>query len=131
MATRKRARGGTPWLEWAIGALGALAFVAILVILIEAGLRPKSPPQIAVEVDAVTQTEHGYVVEFTAVNSSPATGAAVEITATLHQGGELAEERRMTFDFLPPHSARRGGVIFTRDPRGGELSIRVEGFAEP
>lgn len=46
-------------------------------------------------------------------------------------GGEVVEEGEATVDYVPSSSERRGGLVFTRDPRRHELTLRVKGWAEP
>lgn len=42
-----------------------------------------------------------------------------------------AETAEANFDFIPDHSARRGGLFFESDPRQRRLSLRAEGYVEP
>ena len=47
-------------------------------------------------------------------------------------GSGISEIRLALFlDYLPPHSKRRGGLFFTRDPRQFELQARAFGYEEP
>jgi uncharacterized protein (TIGR02588 family) len=119
-----------PALEWITGGIGALIFCVLLAGLISTGMSTDAPPSISVSTESVDAVENGYVLQFTARNDGDVTAADVEIAATLRTAG-AAEVRRAHFDYLPPHSERRGGVFFESDPRQGELALRAEGYNDP
>lgn len=123
MAERKSHQA--PLLEWLVGGVGALIFAAILIVLLSNALSdPGRPPDIVVEVDDIAPTREGYVVTFTAHNNGDTTAAAVEIA-----GEVRGEARSATLNYLPPHSARRGGLFFAGDPRG--VTLHAEGYQDP
>jgi uncharacterized protein (TIGR02588 family) len=118
-------------IEWLVGGLGAIIFVGMLAVLIATGVNgADGPPSVRVTVERVQQIGGGYVVEFVARNAGEGTAAGVDIVGELTAGASV-EERRAHFDYLPPHSARRGGVFFEGDPRQGELTLRAEGYNDP
>lgn len=120
--------GETPLIEWLMGGLGAVVFCAMIAILVFAGLSgADGPPDVRARVQSITTTSDGYVVEFIAENAGASAAADVEIIAELADG-ESASAR---FDYLAPHSSRRGGVFFRSDPRVGRLTLRAEGYADP
>ncbi|MBL8544982.1 MAG: hypothetical protein JNL81_00875 [Hyphomonadaceae bacterium] len=128
MTKRAKSPGDTPLLEWLTGGVGAIVFCAMLGVLVAAGADGAGgPPNIQVSVERIAPTRAGYVVEFEAENSGDQTAAAVDILAELASG----ETARAHIDYLPPHSVRRGGVFFERDPRAGAVSLRAEGYADP
>lgn len=121
-----KARDETPLLEWIVGGLGAMVFAAMLVVLVGVGVRGgDAPPDIVVRIDDVRAVASGYVAEFTARNEGDETAAAVEIVASLADG----TERRASFDYLSPHSERRGGFFFETEPVG--VRVRAESYSEP
>lgn len=126
MSKRRVTKGDTPLLEWIVGALGAVIFAAILAVLISNGLGGDAPPSVVARVERIVPVEGGYAVEISARNAGDTTAADVEIKA---ESG--SETRTARFDYLPPHSERRGGVFFEHDPRGGELQLRAEGWQAP
>ena len=123
----------TPWLEWfgagtglalALGLFGAIGWQAF-----DEG---DSAPTLVAEVETITQVDGGFRVDIRARNRSRIAAAQIEVEGRLSGGsqGEV-ETGRITFDYLAGHSARKGGLFFTRDPRSGSLSIRVAGYAMP
>jgi len=127
-AVAKRASSlDAPLLEWATGALGALVLAVMLGVLVNAGLSDAdAPPDVRTRVERILPVTDGYVVELIAENAGDQTAADVEIIAKLG-----ADEARARFDYLPPHSERRGGVFFRNDPRAGDLTLRADGYADP
>ncbi|MBC7767365.1 MAG: TIGR02588 family protein [Phycisphaerales bacterium] len=127
MAERKSRAPNTPLIEWIVGGFGALVFAAMVAVLTANALTdPGGLPSIVTSVERIEAVEGGYAVAFTARNEGDTTAAMVEITA--EAGGET---HSATIDYLPPRSQRRGGVFFERDPRGGELKLRAEGYQDP
>jgi uncharacterized protein (TIGR02588 family) len=41
------------------------------------------------------------------------------------------ERAEAVLDYLPPRSDREGALLFTTDPRRGELRLRATGYAKP
>jgi uncharacterized protein (TIGR02588 family) len=118
--------------EWIIGSLGAALFVAMLAVVIWNGAaNTESAPSIDVRVESIEPGPHGFAVRFTARNDGDATAATVRVQARLQLPSGQSEEREATLDYLPPHSTRRGGFLFTADPRGRPLEIEAQGYADP
>lgn len=132
MPERKETKSDVPLLEWVVGGVGAAIFVGILAILISNAMSgAERAPSIRTQVTGIEPVAQGYVVRFTAVNDGDVTAAQVRLEATLETGAGASESREMTFDYLPPHSERRGGFLFVADPRTGRLSIEADGYADP
>jgi uncharacterized protein (TIGR02588 family) len=121
-----------PPLEWAAAALGLL--VALLLIAIigrEAISGNEAPvPVLVAEVERVAATQAGPVVEFTVRNLSEQTAAAVQVEGTINPGPD-EETSGATIDYVPGRSQATGGLIFSSDPRGGALKLRVTGYELP
>lgn len=123
---------GTPLLEWIAGAIGlALVLLTAGVIGHEALFGDPSPPAVTVQQGQIHAVKGGWLVEIAAVNSggSPASQVAVEGELTL--SGQPPETAEASFDYVPDHSSRPGGLFFTRDPHGGQLALRAKGYTEP
>lgn len=105
------------------GSIGFMAYTAIFA--------DDPPPDILVAVEDIARTESGYRVRIRAFNRGGSTGAEVTVEANLKRGGETVETGELTFDYLPPHSERSGGLFFTEDPRTLDLDLRAKGYREP
>jgi len=125
-------RPRVPWLEWVAAGTGLLLVLGIFgVIGWQAFNGATTPPVITVEVETVTPVEGGHRVLFRARNTAGEAAAQVEIESKVTIAGEHEETSRVVLDYIPGHSARRGGLFFTHDPRAGTLTVRATGFAEP
>ena len=122
----------TPLVEWLAAGVG-LFLVAVTIVLIasEAFMADPSPPQVEVRALEIRSSGPGFlvVVEARNVGGSPAAGVLVE--GELERGDAPPETAEASFDFIPDHSARRGGLFFETDPRLGRLSLRAKGYSEP
>ena len=123
---------GTPLLEWIAGAVGlVLLLVTLGVIGHEALLGDRSPPAVTVEARAVHAVKDGWLVEVEVINSGGSPAAQVAIEGELTLAGQDPETAQASFDYVPDHSQRRGGLFFAHDPRRGQLDLRARGYTEP
>ncbi|WP_306752324.1 TIGR02588 family protein [Paracoccus actinidiae] len=124
---------GTPVLEWISAAIGLVLTVAMLGFIGWQAWKHtgEEPPAIKVHVQHILPAGDGYVVEFVAVNLSPATAAAVQIEGELIEGERVIATSQVTLDYVPGNSERRGGLFFRENPQGYDLEIRALGYAQP
>lgn len=129
--TARQGHGTPPW-EWAIAALGALIVLGgVGFMLYEATTRPSTPPKIEVVVDTIVDTEYGRVVEFTVRNHGYQTAAGLLVEGHLENDSGAVERAQATIDYVPPQAARRGGLLFSRDPRRYRLEVTGKGYDVP
>ncbi len=128
-----RKQDGTPVLEWISAAIGLVLTLAMLgFIAWQAWKRTgEEPPAIKVHVQQILSAGDGYVVEFAAVNLSPATAAAVQIEGELVEGERAVATSQVTLDYVPGNSERRGGLFFRENPEAYGLEICALGYAKP
>ena len=125
-------KGATPLLELIVGGLGTvLVGGAIAFLLYHALVRDDSPPDIRVAAEQVLDLESGYLVRFRASNAGHSAAAQVTIEGELAVPDGGIEVSDVVLDYLPPRSDRRGGLLFSEDPRNGELRLRATGYAKP
>lgn len=116
-----------PLLEWVASALGLVLILFVMGVIARDAFNGSAgmAPDIQVAATRVSQSQAGFLVEFEARNLSPITAAQIAIEGKL-PGGETSTA---TIDYVPGRSARRGGLMFSADPRGIEL--RVLGYQNP
>ena len=133
MAKSRKAQPKEPLLEWVAAGIGLVLTLLIIVVIGREALSDESEAVPAIEVRAVSlaQASAGFVVEVEATNRSGATAAAVQIEGELSSGGAAAETSSLTFDYVPGHATRKGGLFFRKDPRKHELELRALGYQEP
>ncbi|MGS7457319.1 hypothetical protein, partial [Mycobacterium tuberculosis] len=86
-----------------------------------------------IEIKARTfvKTSSGYLVRIKAINKGGSSAAALAVEGTLTDQGQTLENSEMTFDYVPAHSTKEGGLFFDHDPETFELKLRVLGYQEP
>lgn len=120
-------------LELLAAGVGLILTVGILgVVGWQASVEPGGRlPEIVVEPRGETSPGPVYVVPIVSRNRSPATAANVVVEGTLLDEGAVVERAETTFDYVPGHSSRGGGLMFTQDPAGYELRLRAIGYVDP
>ena len=121
-----------PLLEWIAAAIGLVLVAGTALLLAWQGYANRaSPPDISVRVDKVSQVRNGFVATVRAVNVGGTTASGVKVEAELVSASGVAETSETTFQYLPPHSARTGGVFFRKDPRQFEIRLTPKGYESP
>ena len=121
-----------PPLEWAAAAIGLLVALVLVAIVAREALvaREDSVPVLTATAERVVATASAHVVEVRVDNASSQAAAAVQIEGTMGEG-DNEETSIATIDYVPGHSEAKGGLIFSRDPRGGRFELRVTGYEIP
>jgi uncharacterized protein (TIGR02588 family) len=118
-------------LEWGVAILSAICVVAIVAILIIEQIKMGEPvPRISIKLEKVEKQKEHYLVTATAHNDGDKTGSRVECRAELKRGEQTVEQRTARIEFLPPHSKKKIGFYFERDPNSAELTLRPGGYEE-
>jgi uncharacterized protein (TIGR02588 family) len=118
--------------EWAVALLGVVLVVGALGFLgYEAVTRQDSPPDITVQVDSISPTRTGYLVQIRVLNHGGATAAALKVEGVLVDEAGSGETSETTIAYVPAHSERKGGLFFTKDPRQFGLRLRAQGYEAP
>jgi uncharacterized protein (TIGR02588 family) len=122
----------TPLLEWVVGGLGAVLVGGAIAYLVYHSLsRDGTPPDVRVVAEHVLDLQNGYLVQFRAFNRGGSAAAELTIEGELAGPDGTTEVSEVVLDYLPPRSGREGGLVFSRDPRAGQLSLRAKGYATP
>ena len=118
----------TRWLA-AVGVLFVLGSFAML--LRESFLDQPTDAEITIEVDEIRPSAQGYLVRLTIRNAGNATAASLGVEGVLKRGGTEVETSLVTVDYVAAGSERGATLLFTNDPRQGELTVRARGYIEP
>lgn len=119
-------------LENAVGVLGAgLAAVTIGFIAWKGFTEADGAPEVSVSVTRIVPQDGVFLAEIEAFNDGNAVAAQLEVEGTLERSGETVETASTTFDYLPSHSRRRGGLFFSQDPRSGALTVVPKSYVDP
>lgn len=119
--------------EWVVAALGGLVTLATIgYVLYEGFTEPPSPvPDVEVVVDTVLRQRGGWLVRLEASNRGDATAASVRVSGELRADSGVVESSETVFEYVPEHSSREAGILFTRDPAAYELVVRATGYERP
>ena len=122
-----------PILEWIAAGLGLVLTLGLLAVIGREAIAGETsePPAIDVRAVSVRPLPSGFLVELVASNRSGGTGAAVRIEGRLESGGAAIETSDITFDYVPGHAERKGGLFFRQDPRLHKLELRALGYQTP
>lgn len=122
----------TPALEWVFAIIGLILVVGVISFLLyHIATDKERPPNLSVKVDEIVSNEKSFLVKFVLVNTGDETAADVTIEGELKKGGESVETGEVTVDYVPAHSEKKGGLIFTKNPGEFEFEIRAKGYNEP
>ncbi|HVL29203.1 MAG TPA: hypothetical protein VM326_00615 [Sphingomicrobium sp.] len=117
-----------PLLEWVAAALGLAIAVALIGIIAREALagRDGDLPVLAARVEGIEAMPGGQIVRVVVTNDSGSTAAAVEIE------GKAGEEIiHASIDYVPGHGQARAALLFKRNLRADDLTVRVTGFQLP
>ena len=135
MASERDSKGKSrvPLLESISAGIGLALLLGMFVFLAYEAFKKDDgvPPVMAVVPTAMSKAGGQYIVELEVSNQSRRTAAAVQVEGVLKQGGSEVETSSASFDYVPGKSERRGGIVFTRDPRKHRLQLRVTGYENP
>lgn len=132
MRARQETSGQIPLFEWIAAALGlALVATTLIFLAYQALTQDDAPPAITLQAESVEAVPSGYLVRIRALNTGGRTAAQVRIEGRLKGLLGTVERSETTFDYLPPHSPRRGGLWFATDPRKFELELQAQGYQAP
>jgi uncharacterized protein (TIGR02588 family) len=119
--------------EW-LTLLAATMVLTLLVglILYDWQVNQSRPP--AFEITLANQarfTEGRYYLPFAITNTGGRIARTVQVVAELHIEGINDETGEQQIDFLSGHERKHGSFVFTHNPYGGELMVRVASYRLP
>ena len=88
-------------------------------------------PVLSVTTDNIRQIEQQYYIPFTVTNSGGKTAHAVEVVAQMKIDREEITIGTQQINFLSRQSTHSGEFILNRNPKEGELTVRVASYQEP
>nr|WP_225886988.1 TIGR02588 family protein [Nodosilinea nodulosa] len=123
-------RSAAEWLTFVVASVILLVLVGL--ILFDWQTNQNRPPAFAVAVsEAVRVTDGRYYVPFAITNTGGRIARMVQVTAELHSAGADDETGEQQIDFLSGHETKAGSFVFTHDPQGGDLVVRVASYRLP
>jgi uncharacterized protein (TIGR02588 family) len=132
LAKRKTAAAhGSRQTYW-LAAVGMLFVLASFTMLLRESLTGnRRVADISVHIEEILPSAQGYLVSLRIGNSGNGTAAALNVEGVLRRGGTHVETSLVTVDYVAAGSERDATLIFSNDPRQGELTVRAKGYFEP
>lgn len=128
---RPKKAPATPLLEWIAAGVGAALILAVVALLgWEVAAGDDRPPTFGMQSRGATPVEGGFILEIEVENLGDRPAAQVEVEGEL-SSADGKETAGVTFDYVPGHSTRTGGLFFKSDPKAGSLELTAKGFADP
>lgn len=123
-------RSSAEWISFSI-ALCILASIVGLVVY-KWFTHESRPPVLSVTTEReIRETTGQFYVPFSVKNIGGETAESVQVVAELRVNGEVKEDGEQQIDFLAGGEQEEGAFIFSRNPREGELVIRVASYKLP
>lgn len=119
--------------EWTTFSIALLIVAAIVGLVIYKWLTQKNqPPIISISPSSEIREAPGqFYVPFEIENTGGETAESVQVIAELRIDGEVEESGEQQIDFLASGEKEEGAFVFSRDPRKGELVVRVASYKLP
>lgn len=119
--------------EWTTFSIALFILAVIVGLVLYKWLTQKNqPPVLSITRQSDIREAPGqFYVPFSVTNSGGETAESVQVMAELRINGEVEEAGEQQIDFLASGEKEEGAFVFSRDPRQGELVIRVASYKLP
>ncbi|HEY9653071.1 MAG TPA: TIGR02588 family protein [Coleofasciculaceae cyanobacterium] len=127
---QKPPRSAAEWISFSI----ALVILAIIIGLIayQWATQKHQPPVLSVTPNPEIREAPGqFYVPFSVTNTGGETAESVQVMAELKINGTVEETGEQQIDFLASGETEEGAFVFSRDPREGQVTVRVASYKLP
>lgn len=119
--------------EWTTFSIAALILTAIAGLVVYEWLaKEQEPPALTVVTPELPRESQGsFYLPFEVKNTGGETAESVQVLAELRVNGQVVESGEQQIDFLSGGETEKGAFVFSRDPREGEVNLRVASYKLP
>jgi uncharacterized protein (TIGR02588 family) len=119
--------------EWTSFSIALLILASLVGLVFHQWLtQDDTPPVLSVRHQGKIREAPGqYYVPFEVKNLGSATAESVQVIAELRINGQVEESGEQQIDFLASGEKEKGAFVFSRNPRQGELTVRVASYKLP
>jgi uncharacterized protein (TIGR02588 family) len=119
--------------EWVTFSIASFILAIIVSLVGYTWLNEKNQPPIlsVTKKETIREIAGQFYVPFEVVNSGGDTAESVQIMAELMIDGKVTETGEQQIDFLSSGESEEGAFIFTKNPRQGQLNLRVGSYKLP
>jgi uncharacterized protein (TIGR02588 family) len=116
--------------EWTTFSIALFILAVIVGLVIYKWLTQKNqPPVLSISRSSeIRQAPGQFYVPFSVKNTGGETAESVQVIAELRIDGKVEEDGEQQIDFLSSGEKEEGAFVFSRDPRKGELVVRVASY---
>jgi len=116
--------------EWTTFSIALFIMAVIVGLVIYKWLTQKNqPPVLSISRSSeIRQAPGQFYVPFSVKNTGGETAESVQVIAELRIDGKVEEDGEQQIDFLSSGEKEEGAFVFSRDPRKGELVVRVASY---
>ncbi|MEL6462899.1 MAG: TIGR02588 family protein [Cyanobacteria bacterium J06621_15] len=120
--------------EWVTFSVASSILIAVvgLVSFTWINQPAQKPPVLEIKSNKPLRKLNGqYYVHFEVINKGEETAASVQVIAELRINGKVEETGEQQIEFLSRSEKETGAFIFSQNPEGGELILRVASYKSP
>ncbi|HEY9597771.1 MAG TPA: TIGR02588 family protein [Cyanophyceae cyanobacterium] len=127
---QKPPRSAAEWISFSI-ALFILAIVIGLIVY-QWATQKNQPPELSVKSNPEIREAPGqFYMPFSVTNTGGETAESVQVIAELKINGTVEETGEQQIDFLASGETEEGAFVFSRNPREGQVTVRVASYKLP
>lgn len=119
--------------EWVTFSVASLILAIIVSLVGYTWLNEKNQPPILslTKKQTIREIDGQFYVPFEVVNTGGDTAESVQIMAELLINGKVTETGEQQIDFLSSGESEEGAFVFSKNPRQGQLNLRVGSYKLP
>jgi uncharacterized protein (TIGR02588 family) len=129
-SSQKEPRSFAEWVSFGVASL-ILSVIAGLVIFSWAIEKEHPPAFVLTQPDSIREENGQFYVAFEISNTGGETAESIQIIAELQENGQVEETGDVQINFLASGEKQTGAFVFSKDPRQGQLKLRVSGYTLP
>lgn len=124
--------GTIPIWSWLASAIGLVLVIGSSGFMINQIIVAKhAPPEFTIRAQPPIKVSNGYLIRIQIQNIGDEVAAALLVEGELKKGEKTIESSSATIDYLPSHSQRNAGLIFSQDPSSFEVKLQAKSYVQP
>lgn len=127
----KEGRSPAEWASLVISTSVVAGLIGVIVFLYVSGGANEAIIEVRPELGQVRQESGNYYLPVTITNVGDVTAEDVMVEVTMTRSDGQQEVSEATIDFLAGHASEDVVVVFSEDPRDGEVAAGVISFLSP
>jgi uncharacterized protein (TIGR02588 family) len=119
--------------EWITFSISLLILTGVVGLVVYQWITQKHEPAVlsVMRKNEVQRSPGQFYVPFSVTNTGGETAELVQVIAELRINGKVEEAGEQQIDFLSSGETQEGAFVFSRNPRDGEVVVRVASYKLP